>query len=178
MVTVLCLGVAGAAGAEEGPPHYGFWMEARAAAGTVIAGTATVPIVQPSLVVGGRVAGRANLGIGFSFLRLASGMVTTNTFAFQPTVAVDLVKSSDERVAFFLRAGLPMGAAITSNTRNLFVIGYDAALGVRYSPHPMFAVGLEGGLLGTFVDPGSNSVGFGLQSVYGALSGHFFYGRH
>jgi hypothetical protein len=176
----LCAGsavVARSAIAEEGPPHFGFWLEARAATGTVVAGLATVPVVQPSLVVGGRIAGRANLGLGFSFMRLSSGMVTTSTFAFQPTVVVDLVKSADERVAFTLRGALPLGASVASNTRNLFAIGYDAALGVRYSPHPMFAIGLEGGILGTFIDPGSTSVGFGVQTVYGAISGTFFYGR-
>jgi hypothetical protein len=178
-LVLFILGVAAApARASEGMPRNGFWLEARFAAGTVLVGTNNaLPLYQPSLTVGGRLAGRVNLGLGFSFFRLASGNNATSTFVRLPTVQVDIVKAHDDRVAMYGKAGLPLGAQIITNNRDLLVVGYDLALGVRYAPHPMFAFGVEGGVLGVFSDPGPNSVGAGVQSIYGAFTGSFFYGR-
>ena len=68
-----------------------------------------------------------------------------------------------------------MGAFIT-NPRNLFVLGYDFAIGARYCPHPNFAAGVEGGITGIFVDPnGAN--GSGVTTVYGAVVGTFYWGK-
>ena len=68
--------------------------------------------------------------------------------------------------------------AATSNTTVHFVAGYDVALGVRWAPHPMFALGLEGGLFGLFADVtpnGQPTQRVGITAVYGALAGTFFY---
>jgi hypothetical protein len=177
-VMLVACALCGTAAASEGPPRNGFWFEGRLALGTAIVGVGGVsPMYQPSLTVGGRLAGRVNLGLGVSLFRLASNNSASTTFTFQPTVVVDLVKAADDRVAFFLRGGLPLGAVVPSAGRDLLVVGYDVSLGVRYSPHPMFAVGVEGGLFGYFTDPGVNSIGTGIQSVFGALTGHFFYGK-
>jgi hypothetical protein len=166
------------AAASEGTPRNAFWFEGRLALGTVLVGAGgVVPMYQPSLTVGGRLAGRVNLGLGVALFRLASNNTATTTFTFQPTATVDLVKAADERVAFYVRGGLPLGAVVPSTGRTLVVVGYDVALGVRYAPHPMFALGVEGGLFGSFSDPGVNSIGNGIQSVYGALTGNFFYGK-
>jgi hypothetical protein len=165
----------------DGMVHNGFWMEAKAAASAPVAITGTngvfttAPVLQPTLTLGGRLAGRAQLGLGFSFYRLATPGGATNTLSFVPRVEVDLVKAADERVAFFLGADIAFGAAITTGT-NLLVVGYDASLGVRYAPHPMFAASIEGGVQGYFIDPNGNR-GVGITSVFGALAGHFYYGK-
>jgi hypothetical protein len=177
LVAALAGSARGAEG-ERGLPRNGFWLEARLAAATVIAGggNTALPVYQPGLTVGGRLAGRLNLGLGFAFFRLASNNTTATTFIFQPTAEVDLVKAADDRVMLYLKGGLPVGAVVQSAGRTLLVVGYDVGLGVRYAPHPMFAVGVEGGVLGVFSDPGANT-GLGVQSIYGALTGSFFYGK-
>jgi hypothetical protein len=168
--------------AADGMPRNGFWMEAKAAATATVATTSggmgfiTAPVLLPTLTLGARLVGRLQLGLGFSFYRVSTGGgAPANSLLFTPNVEVDLVKAADDRVAFFLGAGLGFGATIQTGA-NLFVIGYDAALGVRYAPHPMFAASVEGGIQGYFLDP-NGTRGAGVTAVFGALAGNFYYGK-
>lgn len=160
-------------------PANGLAVDARLGAGMIVGGTSAV-VAVPSLTVGGRLVDRIQIGVGFGLYRVSSpggGPNGTNqtTFTFAPTIEVDLLKSHDNKAAWYFKGALPMGAEITT-PRNFFVLGYDAALGARYCPHPNFAAGLEGGVTGIFVDP-AGSGGFGVTSVYGALVGTFYWGK-
>ena len=159
-------------------PRNGLAVDARLGAGLIVGGTSAV-VAQPSLTVGGRLIDRLQLGLGVGFYRISSpggGPNGTNqtTFTFAPTLEVDILKAHDNRAAWYAKGALPMGAEITQ-PRNFFVLGYDVALGARYCPHPNFAVALEGGVTGIFVDPHGNG-GFGVTTVYGALVGTFYWG--
>ncbi len=160
-------------------PRTAFDADARLGAGLIIGGTSAV-VAQPSLTLGARLIDRLQVGVGVGFYRVSSpggGPNGTNqtTFTFAPTIAVDLLKAHDDKAAWYAKAALPMGAEVTQ-PRNFFVLGYDLALGARYCPHPNFAVALEGGVTGIFVDPAGNG-GFGVTTVYGALVGTFYWGR-
>ena len=160
-------------------PANAFDVDARFGAGLVVGGTSAV-VAQPSLTVGARVIDWLQLGIGFGLYRISSpggGPNGTNstTFTVAPTIAVDLLKAHDNKVAWYVKGALPMGAEVTQ-PRNFFVIGYDVALGTRFCPHPNFAIGIEGGVTGVFVDPTGNG-GFGVTTVYGALVGTFYWGK-
>ncbi|MDB4968720.1 MAG: hypothetical protein JWN44_4409 [Myxococcales bacterium] len=160
-------------------PANGLAVEARLGGGVVLGGVGTV-VAVPSLTVGGRLIDRLQLGVGFGIFRISSpggGMGGTNqtTFTFAPTLSVDILKAKDNRAALYGKFALPMGAEITT-TRNFFVLGYDVAIGARYCPHPNFAIGVEGGLTGVFVDPNGPN-GSGITTVYGALVGTFYWGK-
>jgi hypothetical protein len=139
----------------------------------------------PQIVIGGRLADRLHLGLGFAFQRIAvdtPGMVTStfNLFYFTPTVEVDIVRSRDHRVAFYGKAGLPLGVDIISTSgapsSNGFVVGYDVAVGMRYAFHPAFTLGFEAGLDGFFVNPERNTDDAFATTFYSALVGTFFFG--
>jgi hypothetical protein len=139
--------------------------------------------VIPSLMIGGRLAGRIQLGLGGAVMRIAPGsptptMPTTTTFAFGPDLAVDLVKSPHDLVGLYIRGSLAFGAQIGEipgrPDTTVFVIGYQAALGARTMLNANFALGIEGGALGVFIDPGG-SRGSGTTSVYGAATGTFYW---
>ena len=168
-----------AAAARAQMPRTGLAVDARLGAGMIFGGTTAV-VAVPSLTVGARLIDRLQVGLGFGLYRISSpggGMNGTNqtTFTFAPTLEVDLLKAHDNRAAWYVKGGLPMGAEVT-NPRTFFVLGYDVALGARYCPHPNFAVALEGGVTGLFIDPAGNA-GFGVTTVYGALVGTFYWGK-
>jgi len=164
--------------ADEGMPRQGLVIDLRVGAGTPVgigglAATSGFTAI-PSLAVGGRLAGRLQLTMGFTFFRFENtGANDTSLFSFVPTLAVDIVKSSDQKVAFYGKFGLPLGAAVT-NTNTTFLIGFDLGIGVRYALHRMFALGFEGGAAGFFLDPANNAQG--VAAFYGALVGTFYYG--
>jgi hypothetical protein len=160
-------------------PRTALAVDARLGAGLIIGGTSAV-VAQPSLTIGARLIDRIQLGLGFGIYRISSpGGAPTGTsqttFTFAPTFSVDILKAHDNKAAWYFKGALPMGAEITT-PRNFFVLGYDAALGARYCPHPNFAAALEGGVTGIFVDPNGNG-GFGVTTVYGALVGTFYWGK-
>jgi hypothetical protein len=170
-------------------------VDARLGFGAAVTGTSGI-IAVPSLDVGVRLINRLQVGLGFGIFRAAQTMVTganitvenaNTSFTFIPMATFDILKSRDNHVAFYGKAGLPLGAAIvstettTNNTSttvstNHFVIGYDFALGARYCPHPNFAVGLEGGLSGIFLSPTGNASESN-HTFYGALVGTFYWGK-
>ncbi|HEY2747983.1 MAG TPA: hypothetical protein VGL86_25345 [Polyangia bacterium] len=160
-------------------PAWGLAVDARIGAGLLVGGTSAV-IAVPSLTVGARLADRVQVGLGAGLYRISSpggGPNGTNqtTFTFAPTVEVDLLRAHDRKAAWYLKGALPLGAEVTT-PRDFFVVGYDAALGARYCPHPNFAVALEGGVTGLFLDPAGKN-GFGVTTVYGALVGTFYWGK-
>jgi hypothetical protein len=167
-------------------PQNGFVFEARVAATlNITAINSPVSAAVPSIFAGGRIGGRVQLGLGFSIFRISTPVTDTTSndltsFDFAPTIAIDFVKSNDQHVAFYGKAGIPMGASLNHPAAaaldSRFLIGYDAALGVRYSPHHMFAIGAEGGVFGVFVSPGQVG-GVGVTSAYGAIVGTFYYGK-
>jgi hypothetical protein len=166
-------------------PATAFAVDARFGAGFGVAGTSGV-IVVPSLTVGARLIDRLQVGVGIGLFRTATpnggvgGASSADTsFTFIPTLAVDILKAKDNHVAWYGKVGLPLGGEVRSvgnNSSNLFVIGYDVALGARYCPHPNFAVGIEGGLTGLFIDPNGPN-GEGVTTFYGALVGTFYWGK-
>jgi hypothetical protein len=159
-------------------PRNGLAVDARLGGGLVVGGS-TALFVVPSLTIGARLADRLQLGLGFGLFRFssASGGTTINqtTFTLQPTLEVDLLKAHDNHAAWYAKVGLPVGAQLTQ-MRNFFVVGYDVALGARFCPHPNWAVALEGGVTGVFVDPDGTN-GYGITTVYGALVGTFYWGH-
>jgi hypothetical protein len=162
-------------------------VDARLGVGVGIAGTSDV-IVVPSLDIGVRLIDRLQIGLGIGLFRTANppnanpnNTTSTTSFTLIPMAAVDILKAKDNRAAFYGKVGLPLGARVVSspnNDLNLFVIGYDVALGARFCPHPNFAVGLEGGISGVFVDPaGNRPQSSGTTTFYGALVGTFYWGK-
>jgi hypothetical protein len=112
----------------------------------------------PALLVGGRLADRLHLGLGFSFFRFYNdgNNSANNVVTFVPTVAIDAFQAADKAFAFYVKMGLPMGVSVVcagNNCVNDFAIGFDVAIGGRYRYlfHRHFALGLEGGMAGTFV---------------------------
>jgi hypothetical protein len=161
-------------------PANGLAVEARLGGGIAVAGVGTI-FVAPSLTVGGRLIDRLQLGVGFGLFRISTpggggaGGTNQTTFTIAPQITVDILKAHDNKAALYGKAALPMGALVT-NPRNLFVLGYDFAIGARYCPHPNFAAGVEGGITGVFVDPNGPN-GSGVTSVYGAVVGTFYWGK-
>jgi hypothetical protein len=189
MVLVLALLAPAVAFAEgEGLPRSAFLVEMRLGAGAPVGfggltagGTFTA---VPSLLVGARLLDRIQLGLGFSFLRLSNtgglgGATDLNVVTFAPSFSGDVVKSHDNRVALYLKAGLPVGPVIRCPPNgacdNSFAIGFDFGVGARYSVHRMFAAGLEAGVQGSFIDPQRNDT-TGAVTFYGALVGSFYAG--
>jgi hypothetical protein len=159
-------------------------VDARLGLGVGLAGTSGV-IIVPSLDLGVRLINRLQITLGFGLFRTATPIPRTNdynadtSFTLIPAVAVDILRSRDNHVAWYGKASLPLGVRVVSsplNDTNLFVIGYDVALGARYCPHPNFAFGLEGGITGLFVDPAGDN-GSGTTTFYGALVGTFYWGK-
>lgn len=171
------------------PAGPALFVDARLGAGVGVAGNSGI-IIVPSLTVGVRLFDRLQLGLGIGLFRTAQpaavdingnpvGSQSDTAFTFVPTVMLDILKSRDNRVAWYGKVSLPLGAEIRSvpnNDLNLFAIGYDFALGIRYAPHPNFAFGFEGGLSGIFVDPNGPN-GSGTTSFYGAIVGTFYWGK-
>lgn len=162
-------------------PANAFEADARLGGGVIVGGLGNV-VALPSLTIGGRLVDRLQVGLGFGLFRFSTpgggmGGTNTTTVDFVPTIAVDLLKAHDNRAAWYFKGGMPLGTELVSNpNRSFFVIGYDAALGARYCPHPNFAIALEGGVTGIFVDPAGNN-GSGITTVYGALVGTFYWGH-
>ena len=142
------------------------------------------------LSIGARLAGRLQLGFGFGYNGMSWVVgdqlrVRTDGLNFIPSLSVDLVKSKDERVALMVLAALSFGATLsdtlTGSPNTLgpldehFVLGCQLAVGVRYAPHPMVAIGAESGYLGLFVDPGPGRIEN--HDFYAALNATFYYGK-
>jgi hypothetical protein len=161
-------------------------VDTRLGAGVGVAGGTNV-IIIPSLAVGVRFLDRLQLSLGIGLFRTSNETVVNNvvvntsntSFTVIPSATIDIIKSRDNRVAWYGKLALPIGAQIIGNgntDNNLFAIGYDLALGARYSPHPNFAFGVEGGLSGLFIDPTGNN-GSGTTSFYGAIVGTFYFAK-
>jgi hypothetical protein len=200
LVLMLCLipAVAAAQGgapppsSSEGMPRTGLVIDARLGVATPVAASAPTSglggafVVLPSVDIGVRLIGRLQLTLGFTLFRAAQSVsggpdTSQTSFLLVPGVACDIVKSSDEKVAFYGAGGIPMGALLfdrgggaAGSTLKNFAVGYNIAVGVRYAPHPMFAFGLEGGLFGIFSDL-DNANRIGITSVYGSLVGTWYY---
>jgi hypothetical protein len=171
-------------------PSLAFMTEARIGGGAGVIGGGGGG-ASASLTFGARLADRLQVGVGFGLFRYSTPGVNigpnninndTTTFTLNPTVAVDILKAKDNKVAWYGKIALPLGARVTPNANNpntnntVFVIGYDLGLGARYCPHPNFAFGAEAGLTGLFIDPSGNT-GSGTTAVYGAVVGTFYWGK-
>jgi hypothetical protein len=202
VVVVLALSgsIAHAQSSEHGMPNNAFLFEARLAFATSVATTGGlfgggggspvgVVAVVPSLLVGGRLIGRLHIGLGFSFWRITASTTSMfggsqhddyNVVTIAPTFGADIVKSADDRVAFYVKLGIPLGPVIhcTSGAPcdNNFAAGVDVGLGVRYALHHMFALGLEAGFAGASIGPQRDNT-FSEWNFYGGLVGSFFSGH-
>ena len=141
----LTVGPAAAARADEnGMPTTAFLFEARIG-GSVAFG------VTAGLLVGARIIDRLHLGLGFGFVRTDStGAGSNNRVNFAPTVAVDILKARDNRVAFYGKFALPLGPTVACPPGNGacdtgFTIGFDFGLGRSLCIPPHVRVGDGGG---------------------------------
>jgi hypothetical protein len=165
-----------AAPAVLGFPRTAFLFEARLSLGGGVAGDGGM-VTQPSLFLGARIIDRIHLGAGVTFHRTAAGDAgSTNTFTVEPSVAIDIVKSQDNRTAFYIKPGIGLGAVVKTDTDTVAVVTLDLSIGVRHAFHPMFSIGLEAGIAGSWVDPGSRTTAETVV-IYGALAGSFYLGK-
>ncbi len=159
-----------------GLPRTAFLFEARLSMGGGIAGDGAM-MTEPSLFLGARIIDRIHLGAGVTFRRTSVGDTgSTNTFTVQPAVAIDIVKSQDNRTAFYIKPAFGLGAVVKTDTDTVAVVTLDLSLGVRHAFHPMFALGFEAGIAGSWVDPGSRASAENVV-IYGALVGGFYLGK-
>jgi hypothetical protein len=151
----------------------------------------------PQLVVGGNF-GRWSVGLGVGFVRGSldassvgnpSGTQLSVTYlSFAPTVQLDLIRSTDNRVALYALAALAPSLVVVDgggggggpcNGGAGFVLGYQTAIGARYAFHKQFMLGVErgpSGVVSTMVGcstPGSTNIAPALHAMYGALVGTF-----
>ncbi len=188
------LSVATARGDEPALPRTALLFEARlgitspvsvAAAGSEAANVTAVP----ALLVGARLVDRLHLGIGLSFFVVydqnSSSFLSADlvVISFAPTVGVDLLRSKSRRAAFYLKAALPLGPVLDCSgpkgqpCDRGFGVGFDLALGARYAFDRAFALGMEAGANGSFVNP-QRAVNQGLLGAYGALVASFLFDRN
>jgi hypothetical protein len=166
---------------ENGFPRTAFLFEARLGVGV---GETQGFTALPSLLLGARLINRLQVGVGFSYFHISNTVGANgtglNAVVFAPTFAVDIIKSHDDRAAFYGKAALPMGAIITTFPNapddTGFGVGFDFALGARYAFHRSFALGLEAGVSGAFAYPERQDAP-AMVNVYGALVGSFYAGR-
>jgi hypothetical protein len=138
--------------------------------------------VIPQLSAGYRLLDRLQIFAGFSYYRAsatnAGATASFNTFFLAPSVAVDIVHSHDRLAIFYAKAGLPLGFDIMTQTgapdSNGFVVGYDAALGARLSFTPAFALGVESGIFGIFINP-ERDTNFALTNFYASFMGTYYF---
>jgi hypothetical protein len=178
-----------------GMPRNGFLFEARLSLGGTVAGgfspsvadgngngvITSIPgvIAQPSLLLGARLIDRLQVGLGIAFVRYGVQGFSSNNFTFTPTIAVDVVKSRDNKTAFYIKAGLGFGAAIASVEGvhdNSAIINFDVAIGARHALSSNFGLGFESGLSASITNPGDHSQS-DVVFVYGALVGTFWSGK-
>jgi hypothetical protein len=178
-----------------GMPRNAFLFEARLSLGGTVAGgytpdlggatgtptASSIPgiIAQPSLLLGARLIDRIQIGLGISFVRIGVNGFSTNNVVFLPSVAVDLVKSHDNKTAFYIKAGLGFGASVASASGvhdTSAIIDFDVALGARHALSSNFGLGFEAGLAASVTNPGENSQS-DVVFLYGALVGTFWSGN-
>src|SRR5438874_759620 len=83
--------------------------------------------------------------------------------------------AAERRVSFYFFGGLPVGYVDTPGDGNgAAVIGFDAALGVRFAAHPQYSLGAQAGFLG--VSPRTDAGSPLLVTSYGMLVFTFFHG--
>jgi hypothetical protein len=172
----------------DGMPRTGLVIDARLGFATTVSSSLVGNnspsfVALPTVDFGVRLVGRLQLTLGFTLFRTAISMANADTavtaFTFNPQIAVDIIKSADDKVAFYAIGGVPLGGLFidnpgTANNQRHFVIGYNVGVGARIALHHMFALGLEGGVFGIFSDV-ANNTSIGITSVYGALIGTFYY---
>lgn len=192
-VLAVLLASTAVARADEAPPRTALLFEPRlaitapisvAAAGSTAANVTAVP----ALLVGARLLDRVHVGVGLSYfavyLQNGSSFLSSNlvVVTIAPTVGVELLRSPSRRAAFYLKAALPLGPVLNCSGPNGqpcdrgFSVGFDLALGARYSFDRWFALGMEAGANGSFVNP-QRATNEGLLGAYGALVASFFYTR-
>ena len=174
-VLVVLLGASVARAENEGMPAGGFVFETSVAAAFNLGFAEGGAAVLPRLFAGGRIADRLQLGVTF-FLVNAGSSGDLTAFTFGPQLKFDIVKRSNNRVAFYGKIGLDIGDAVSSPqgapATNEILIGLDLGLGVRFVPIRHFAIGLEGGTQTLFIGPSDLHI----TSIYGAIVGTFYLG--
>ncbi len=145
------------------------------------------PSVFPSLVVGYRLLGWLELGVGINFTRFQSATVaalggtssssSSTIITFAPTGMFDMVKAADKRVALYGKFALPLGPLVSTTTgaesKTGVAVAFDAGIGTRYAVHRMLAVAIEAGFTGAFYNF-PQSANTGVMAVYGALAATFY----
>lgn len=176
--SLACAGGVARAG-EARMPYNAFLFELRLGGAASVTATGVGVSAVPSILVGGRLVDRLHLGLGFSFFRFYNdgNNSSNNVVNFVPTVSIDAFRSSDRAFAFYVKMGLPLGVVVLctgNNCTNDFAIGFDIAVGGRYLFHRHFALGLEGGMAGTFVGVQRGNIDH-VIAVYGALVGTIYF---
>jgi hypothetical protein len=142
--------------------------------------------VQGGIFLGYKI-GRVIAGLGFDIARLASGFSSPGTpeqstadtdILFSPGLRIALVRSPDQRVELFGEFDLgfghrfhepsPQGGTQTSTSN--FRFQYIVGPGVRYWPHPHFALEFLAALTGDFEFDSSTTAGVTNNSSSGVTS--------
>jgi hypothetical protein len=119
-------------------------------------------MAMATITVGARLLDRLQLGIGYLpllhwiFGESMQGLINAALLS----TTVDLVKFLDGS-SWFARGGFYAGGAETGGTQP--VVGFNLATGVRFGLNRILALGFEVGVLGDFIDPGSQAE----QHTYG-----------
>jgi hypothetical protein len=172
------------------PAGPAFVMEARVGGGFGITGNGGGG-ASAAMAFGVRLIDRLQIGLGFtvfhgSSFNIGNGNFTSanTTFTLNPQLTVDILKAKDNKVAWYGKVGIPVGAQNVSTSgpgapnqsTTVAVVGFDVGLGVRYCPHPNVAFGIEGGFNGFYTDPGGNG-GTNITGIYGSVVGTFYWGK-
>ncbi len=176
------------------PPRTAMLFEARlaitspisvAAAGSTAANVTAVP----ALLLGARLIDRLHVGLGLSFFVVyaangSGGFLTSDlvVVSLAPTVGIDLLRSRSRRATWYLKAALPLGPVLNCTgpmgqpCDRGFAVGFDVALGARYAFDRVFALGMEAGTSGSFVNP-QRAMSQGILGAYGGLVATFYWAR-
>jgi hypothetical protein len=149
--------------------HHGFALEVRLASRlfSFSSGTSALSIgaLQGGIFAGYKIS-RVIFGLGFDISRVATGAsggggadtsAADTAFHFTPGVQVAIVRSALKRVEMFGEFDIGFGTTIHEQKPSVpmpdtstFLLNYQVGPGVRYWPHPQFAVSGLAGVEGDF----------------------------
>jgi hypothetical protein len=151
-----------------GQKRQGFTLESHIGTEVVtLTGVGNVGLFQGGIFAGYKVD-RFIFGLGFDLGRVANTTSMTNTpdtgmattaFFFAPGIRVAILRSHDQRVELFGQFDLGLGTVTTETNPSpmgpqpdttRFRLYYNLGPGVRFWPHPQFAIGTVVGVHGDF----------------------------
>jgi hypothetical protein len=188
---LLLLVIAGGASADTGQRERGFAVSINIGTRLVaLAGVGNVSGVNGGVFAGYKI-NRVIFGLGVDVARVANSQSVGNTtgteadtaFLFVPGIQVAIVRSPDQRVELYGQFDLGLGTSVheedpapgNAPDRNVFLLRYQLAPGVRFWVHPQFALNILTGVGGDFefvtTSQGNTSVheSTGVTSIFASL---------